>query len=392
MTGDLTISKANSLLILNKSASTQFTSIRGNLNGVRRWAMFLGGTAAEGGANTGSEFSINRYADAGTALGAALTIDRATGDTSIPSALSVGGALTVAAAPTADLQVANKMYVDDADALKVAKAGDTMTGVLLMPGGTAALPSIAMGQTNAGMFSAGTNSVGLSINGSARLTVTASTFQVAPPIRAPAGTITLPAYSFTTDTDSGLYLPALGEVRMAINGVDSLTWTPTAITAAVSIVTPTPTMGDNTTKAATTAFVRTAITNSLAYLETLTAVDTIALSTGVAANIASISLTAGDWDVDAATHFYSSAGTTNTTTLETSVSQISATRNLAVGAFAGLGFASHVLSASGRTTIQAPTGRVNLGSTTTLYCVAYAAFTVSTLVAGGYIRARRCSP
>jgi len=90
MTGDLTISKANSLLILNKSASAQFTSIRGNLNGVRRWAMFLGGTAVESGGNTGSEFSINRYTDTGTALGAALTIDRATGDVTIPSALHVG--------------------------------------------------------------------------------------------------------------------------------------------------------------------------------------------------------------------------------------------------------------------------------------------------------------
>jgi len=44
------------------------------------------------------------------------------------------GALTLAGAPSVDLQAATKKYTDDGDALKVAKAGDTMTGALILSG------------------------------------------------------------------------------------------------------------------------------------------------------------------------------------------------------------------------------------------------------------------
>ena len=43
------------------------------------------------------------------------------------------GALTLNADPTNSLHAATKQYVDTADALKVAKAGDTMTGALVLP-------------------------------------------------------------------------------------------------------------------------------------------------------------------------------------------------------------------------------------------------------------------
>ena len=44
------------------------------------------------------------------------------------------GLLTLSGAPTVDLHAATKLYVDAGDALKVAKAGDTMTGLLTLSG------------------------------------------------------------------------------------------------------------------------------------------------------------------------------------------------------------------------------------------------------------------
>lgn len=60
---------------------------------VLRWAVYTDATA-ESGSNTGSNFSIARYNDAGAALGAALSINRASGATSILGALNVGGTLS----------------------------------------------------------------------------------------------------------------------------------------------------------------------------------------------------------------------------------------------------------------------------------------------------------
>jgi hypothetical protein len=66
--------------------------IRGQTGGVNRWELRLGGNAAESGSNAGSDFAIVPYADAGTALPTALSINRATGN------VSLNGLLTLAAA------------------------------------------------------------------------------------------------------------------------------------------------------------------------------------------------------------------------------------------------------------------------------------------------------
>lgn len=60
-----------------------------------RWDLVLGDTAAEGGGNTGTNFQLSRYADAGTLLDAPLSINRATGAVTIPNLILPG-------LPTAD--------------------------------------------------------------------------------------------------------------------------------------------------------------------------------------------------------------------------------------------------------------------------------------------------
>jgi len=116
--------------------------------------------------------------------------------------------------------------------------------------------------------------------------------------------------------------------------------------------------------------------------------NTVSLTTATPANITSISLTAGDWDVSGKV-IYTTAATTNVVSLLMGISTTSATiageettgklQNVA----AGLVYGATTVHVTG------PVVRVSIASTTTVYLVTNQAFTVSTLTGGGTIRARR---
>lgn len=77
-----TLSDATSgyaVLELNNSGSGQGNFILGDTNGSLRWSMELGSTAAESGSNIGSNFSLERFSDAGSPLGKTLQINRRNG-------------------------------------------------------------------------------------------------------------------------------------------------------------------------------------------------------------------------------------------------------------------------------------------------------------------------
>ena len=59
--------------------STLAVNLFGQKAGSNRWQVILGNNTAESGGNTGSDFVINRFNDAGTLIDAPLTINRATG-------------------------------------------------------------------------------------------------------------------------------------------------------------------------------------------------------------------------------------------------------------------------------------------------------------------------
>ena len=115
----------------------------------------------------------------------------------------------------------------------------------------------------------------------------------------------------------------------------------------------------------------------------------VALTTSVTANITSISLTAGDWDVSAIANFLP-AGSTNITQLIGGISTTSATIDPSDNFFrhTQLNFPSFVpgASASG---VPTPVVRISVATTTTIYLVARGLFTVSTLSGYGRISARR---
>lgn len=121
----------------------------------------------------------------------------------------------------------------------------------------------------------------------------------------------------------------------------------------------------------------------------------VSLTTVTAANVTSISLTAGDWDVTGMVGFDGNASTT-VPYLMGWHSTASATRNTTPGQFGvwNSGFSGAIpfnfgASVGSEIAIVLPKFRYSFSSTTTVFLGAEASFGVSTAFAFGYIQARR---
>ena len=119
----------------------------------------------------------------------------------------------------------------------------------------------------------------------------------------------------------------------------------------------------------------------------------VALTTAVAANVTSISLTAGDWDINAQVDHLISA-TASVTQLNASMSLTTAALSPQAGG-SGLGTDA---TATASFAAMVPTAnitqgivmvRLSVSATTTVFLVAQDIFTLGTISAFGTIRARR---
>lgn len=115
----------------------------------------------------------------------------------------------------------------------------------------------------------------------------------------------------------------------------------------------------------------------------------ISLTTATTAGITSISLTAGDWDVSAVVAFVTAA-TTSVTLQIGGISTTSATlpTTVSYGGLTQLALEAEVPGAA-TAALPVPVTRISVASTTTVYLVASATFTVSTMTGYGGIMARR---
>jgi hypothetical protein len=118
------------------------------------------------------------------------------------------------------------------------------------------------------------------------------------------------------------------------------------------------------------------------------------LTTNVVGNVTSIALTAGDWDVSGVADF-TTAATTSLTLLQAGISVTSATFLTQTGG-SGIGTDPLVIwqqaaavPAAAVITLELPPVRVLLSAPATIYFVAKAVFTVSTMGIYGTVRARR---
>ena len=141
--------------------------------------------------------------------------------------------------------------------------------------------------------------------------------------------------------------------------------------------------GTNTNDSAASGYVGEYIESNIALA------SAVSLTSGAAANITSISLTAGDWDVTGNVT-YSPAATTNFTLAFNSISETSATQDQTTGgAYIIYRFPAGNVPVAGFNVGGLGPVRKLFSSTTTVYLVAQATFTVSTMSAFGIIRARR---
>lgn len=175
---------------------------------------------------------------------------------------------------------------------------------------------------------------------------------------------------------------ALGLGSMATQGANAVAIT--GGTASLSTIAATSTI----TPSSTAGIVGTALADDAdagSVGEFITATGTaVSLTTATAANVTSIPLTAGDWEVCGNVVFNPAAGATITNVYD-SIGTTSATLNADP-------FKSQLNmpgTANSGAWLMPPTIRINVSVTTTVYLVAMAAFGVSTCTATGFIAARR---
>jgi hypothetical protein len=124
------------------------------------------------------------------------------------------------------------------------------------------------------------------------------------------------------------------------------------------------------------------------YISTTTPIGSaVPLLTTVPANVANISLSAGDWDVSGNVGFIADT----TTTVAEIIAGISTTSGVlptmpGAGAYSLL---QATLTTGKRQALQAGQTRISIATTTTVFLVAQGQFAVSTLTACGFIGARR---
>ncbi len=122
---------------------------------------------------------------------------------------------------------------------------------------------------------------------------------------------------------------------------------------------------------------------------TISSGSPVSLTNTTSANITSISLTPGDWDVSGSAVFTGNSSTT-VTVLACSMGTTTGTLNQNPGQFSQQGYSNFALfGASAAVTCDFGPYRVSLSATTTYYMVALADFTTSTAAVFGHFRARR---
>ena len=149
-----------------------------------------------------------------------------------------GTAASITFSPTGNISATNvQTAVAEVDNEKVGKAGDTMTGALVLPLGTAALPSLNFGTASAGVYAPAANQVGIATNGVNRvLFSTAITSTLG--WRLPNGAANGPAYTFTADTTTGMYLASTQNLSVSANSIQIMNWSATLVTAYKPVVLP----------------------------------------------------------------------------------------------------------------------------------------------------------
>lgn len=95
----------------------------------------------------------------------------------------------------------------------------TTTGVLTIPVGSAAAPSLTFaGDTNTGIYNIGADQLGISTGGTLRLTTSTTAITSTLPFYAPDGSVSAPSLTFSSDTNTGIYRIGTDNLGISLNG------------------------------------------------------------------------------------------------------------------------------------------------------------------------------
>jgi len=132
---------------------------------------------------------------------------------------------------TLDSRIVSGSPVDSTILIESTGATTVSASQLLVPNGTAGLPSIAFdSDTNTGLYRVAENEIGFSTAGALRLTLSGNVLAGAAAgslalenineVQTADGGPTDPSYTFTNDLDTGMYLDGTGSLAWAAGGVE----------------------------------------------------------------------------------------------------------------------------------------------------------------------------
>jgi hypothetical protein len=106
----------------------------------------------------------------------------------------------------------------------------TSTLDVLLPDGSATTPAIGFSsETNTGIYHSGSHSLDITINGTRQLQVTDTSITTNEVIKNISGTVIAPSYTFTSDSTSGIYLNTAGDLRVSVSGTNVISATPSVV-------------------------------------------------------------------------------------------------------------------------------------------------------------------
>jgi hypothetical protein len=122
--------------------------------------------------------------------------------------------------------------------LNVLKAGDTMTGTLVLPQGASATPSLQFsfsGNNNTGISGPALNTISFDANGVEQMTVTPTSVNTVPPLIVAAGSAAAPSIQFRNSTNTGFSAATANTISVDTNGVERMNINTTTINAIATL-------------------------------------------------------------------------------------------------------------------------------------------------------------
>jgi hypothetical protein len=153
-------------------------------------------------------------------LAGSLSVGLAAGTNSAPSLYFTGDSNTGIYSPGTD-----QVGITTGGSVRLTTSTTAFTGTLPWQGqnGTAAAPALSFsGDPNTGIYNVGADQLGISTNGTLRFDVSTTATTSTLPVVHPLGAVGTPSITFTGDLNTGIYSPAADTIAFVEGGVEAM--------------------------------------------------------------------------------------------------------------------------------------------------------------------------